>query len=397
MNRNLTIYLLLLLALLFTFAQEISDYNKPYAPIFFDKPVYSWTDKVKIKIIAPSWDTDKDLINSIGDEHNPVKISTRSYLLEPYRLTETDAGSGIFIGEVILTGFPHDANGDGNIDTTPRTLGSGPTSGFIETQRDSAITVSFEFADGVILTESAPIKWNQGTINFLENSLSDKDLMVRVVDLDMNLNPESLDNIPVEILSDSDAAGIKVDAVETAEASGIFEATISLNQNLSSSGNRLLATLDDTIYAKYEDYTLPEPHSISDSLEIQATTKLESLEPAKPTVEKLVNSKIILTNRSGNPLEEYYLNSQIQIVGVLINEQALKQSFTYIFQVEDSKGTPVSISWVQGEIAPKQTLEVSQSWTPKESGDYTINTFIWESLSEAVPISKSISKPVFVQ
>ena len=394
---SLTIYPLLLLTLTLTFAQETPDYNKPYAPIFFDKPVYSWTDKVKIKIIAPSWNTNKDLIDSIGSEHNPIKISTRDYVLEPYRLTETDAGSGIFVGEVILTGFPHDASGDGNIDTTPRTLGNGPTSGFIETQRDSAITVSFEFADGVVLTESAPIKWNQGTINFLENSLSDKDLMVRVVDLDMNLNPESLDHIPVEVSSDSDTAGIKVDAVETAEASGIFEATISLSQNLSSSGNRLLATLDDTIYAKYEDYTLPEPHSISDSLEVQATAKLESLEPAKPTVEKLVNSKIILTNRSGNPLEEYYLNSQIQIVGVLINEQALKQSFTYIFQVEDSKGTPVSISWVQGEVAPKQILEVSQSWTPKESGDYTINTFIWESLSEAVPISQSISKSIFVQ
>ena len=36
------------------YAEQIPDYDKPYAPIFTDKPVYSWTDKVKITILAPS-------------------------------------------------------------------------------------------------------------------------------------------------------------------------------------------------------------------------------------------------------------------------------------------------------------------------------------------------------
>ena len=70
--------------------------------------------------------------------------------MEPYRLTETDVNSGIFTGEVILTGFLHDADGDGDVDTVPRTGGNGPTSGFLEVDRDSAVTISFEFADGVV-------------------------------------------------------------------------------------------------------------------------------------------------------------------------------------------------------------------------------------------------------
>lgn len=151
----------------FAAAQEIPDYDKPYAPIFFDRPVYSWTDKIKIKIIAPSWNTGKDLIDSIGDDdENPLKISTRSHSLEPYRLTETDVSSGIFTGEVILTGFLHDADGDGDYDTTPRTFGTGPTSGYLEVERDSAVTVSFEFADGVVLSESVPVSWNLGIVEF---------------------------------------------------------------------------------------------------------------------------------------------------------------------------------------------------------------------------------------
>ncbi len=391
---NLTFSTLLLLVSLFVFAQETPDYNKPYAPIFFDKPIYSWTDKVKIQIIAPSWNTDKYLIDSIGDdEHNPIKISTRGYSLEPYRLTETDVNSGIFTGEVILTGFAHDADGDGVSDTTPRTLGNGPTSGFIETQRDSAITVSFEFADGVVLSESVPIRWNQGIISFSkENYLFDEGVIVRVVDLDMNLNPESLDHIPVEISSDSDTAGVKVELIETAEDSGAFEAVVSLSQN-PSSGNRLFALLGDNIYAKYQDYTLPEPHSTSDNLAVEVIAKIISSVPMLG----LTNSQITLTDRLANPLETYSLNNQIQIVGTLINEQAFKQKFTYLFQIEDDENEVVSISWVQGEIGPKQTLEVAQSWQPKELGEYEISTFIWESLVNPVPISKTLSRSFSVR
>ena len=171
-------YVLFFLPLIFSpaFGDSIPDYDNPYSPIFTDKPAYSWTDKITMKIIAPSWNADRYVIDSIGDdEENPIKISTRENSLEPYRFTETDVNSGIFTAEIILTGFLHDANGDGNFDTAPRTTGNGPTSGFLEVDRDSAVTISFEFADGVVLTESIPIGWNVGTIQFSqENILSDE-------------------------------------------------------------------------------------------------------------------------------------------------------------------------------------------------------------------------------
>ena len=80
------------------FAEQIPDYEKPYSPIFTDKPAYSWTDKIKITILAPSWNTDKHLIDSIGDDQfNPIKISTNEKSLEPYRFTETGPNTGIFL------------------------------------------------------------------------------------------------------------------------------------------------------------------------------------------------------------------------------------------------------------------------------------------------------------
>lgn len=394
---NLIVFFVLIAT--YTFAQTVPDYNNPSVPIIFSKPVYSWTDKVSIKIIAPSWNTDNHLIDSIGgDEHNPIKVSTQGYELEPYRLTETASNSGIFVGEVILTGFPHDVDGDGNSDTTPRTTGNGPTSGFLETESNSAVTVSFEFADGVVITESAPIKWHQGTVTFSDKSYEiGESIIIRVVDLDMNLNPEALDHVEIEISSDSDAAGITVQAIETAEASGMFETVILLEPNLASSGNRLFAVPNDLLYAKYQDYTLPKPNSISDNLSVETTAKVSSVSSSEGSITKLINSEIIITDSFGSLLEAYSLNNQMQIVGVVTNEQAFNQDFIYFFKIENEEDTVDSISWVQGEIAANRTMRVSQSWKPQEFGEYTITTYIWKSLTEPTPIANPLSIPLSIQ
>ncbi|TRZ70147.1 MAG: hypothetical protein D4R96_01985 [Nitrosopumilaceae archaeon] len=378
------------------FAEQIPDYDNPYSPIFTDKPVYSWTDKVQMTILAPSWNTDRYLIDSIGDDKDhPIKISTRGHSLDPYRFTETGVNSGIFTAEIILTGFSHDVNGDGSIDTTPRTTGNGPTSGFLETDSDSAITISFEFANRVVLTKSTPIQWNIGKIQFSkENYLSDKTASIRVIDPDLNLNPESLDHIPIQISSNSDVSGIEVDAIETSESSGVFVATISFTQNLSSSGNRLFALPGDAIFAKYDDYTLPKPYSTSDNLEIKTFANVDSSIPA---LQRLQSLPIVFSDIYGNTLTSFSTSDQIQIVGTISNQQNFKQKFVYLFQVKDESNSVVSVSWIQGEISENQKLDVSQSWIPKKTGTYTIETYTWNSLIYTAPLSPSLSTSLFVK
>ena len=97
------------------------------------KKVYSWTDKVYVTVVAPDHNFDGDLIDEVGDtDLDPIKISTRGFDLDNYQLVETGTDTGIFTGEVILTGFEHDADGDGTNDTNPRTVGNGPTDGFLQ-------------------------------------------------------------------------------------------------------------------------------------------------------------------------------------------------------------------------------------------------------------------------
>lgn len=390
------IFFLIPLFFLSAFGQSIPDYDDPYSPIFTDKPVYSWTDKVKMTIIAPSWNSDRHLIDSIGDtSSHPIKISTSKNSLEPYRFTETDVNSGIFTAEIILTGFSHDVDGDGNIDTNPRTNGNGPTSGFLEVDRDSAITISFEFADGVILTESVPVKWNIGTIQFLKDVVFlDESTTIRIIDSDMNLNPEALDNILIHIFSDSDVAGIEVNAVETSEDSGSFVSTITFTQILTSSGNRLYALPGDEIFAKYGDYTLPKPYSTSDNLTVETFAKVDS---SIPPIERLENSSINFSDSLGNQLQSFSTNNQMQIVGTITNKYDFTQKFVYIFQVKNDINSIESISWIQGELSPKQSLDVSQSWIPKKSGPYHIETFVWNSLNDLTALSPPMSNSIIVE
>lgn len=379
-----------------SFAEKIPNYYKPYAPIYTDKQVYTWTDKIHITIVSPAWNENEHGIDSIGDDRDhPVKISTASHFLGPYRLTETSPNSGTFTGEVTLTGFSHDVDGDGISDTTPRTSGSGPTNGLLEAKRDDGITISFEFANGVVLTKSAKISWNLGEVTFSNPSyVIDEPIIIQVNDPDMNLNPENLDQIIIEVTTNSDSAGISVVAVETQDDSGIFESKISLTQTSESSGNRIRAFPDDTITAKYEDRTLPLPYGVSDDLDITAKSSIGS---NIPSIQRISIEELYVADSNGKQIIELTKDNQIQIISHIHNNQNYPQQFTSIIQITNEQNRIVSLSWITGNLSELQNFELSQSWIPMESGSYNIETFVWKSLDDPSPLVPSYAKSFFVK
>ena len=378
------------------FAETIPDYYNPYSPIFTDKQVYTWTDKIQISVLAPSWNANIHGIDSIGtQEGHFIKISTSGNELKPYKLTETDPNSGTFTGEVILTGFLHDVNGDGIPDTNPRTFGSGPTGGFLETERDGGITISFEFADGVVLIQSVAVSWNIGDVRFMKDDYAiGETATIRAVDLDMNLNPEAIDQFEVEVSSDSDVAGILVNVVETSEDSGMFVASIFFTQSQSSSGNRLFAIPDDSIRVKYDDYTLPTPYSISDNLEISSQAKFVS---NIPPIDRITIKNNVISDSFGELILAPKTNDRLQIVGTVHNNQEYEQDFVFVIQIKEADGAVVSLSWIRGVLSPNQDLEVSQSWSATKSGNYFIETFVWSSLSNPLPLSDTLKQVYFIE
>ena len=263
------------------------------AIVELDQTVYTWTDKVYITVVAPDHNFDSDLIDEIGNtREDPLTISTSAADIDQYKLVETGTDTGIFTGEVILTGFPHDADGNHRTgDDHGRDLtgqgpeGSGPIDGFLPADNNDGLIISFEFSDDRSVTGSALVRWNIGEVQWLETSYPATGTgVVRVTDPDMNLNPEAVDNFNVDVWSDSDARGIDITVTETNEATGIFEGTVFFMMTEESFGHRLRVAEGDTVTAKYEDHTLPDPHTTADELDITATTLVDSAgPPAKRT------------------------------------------------------------------------------------------------------------------
>jgi hypothetical protein len=375
------------------FAEDIPDYNKPYAPIFFNKSVYSWTEKVEIIIVAPSWNTGKYLIDSIGgDAKYSVDVYTNNHRLSEYKLYETDPESGIFTGEIILTGFLHDVDGDGKDDTNPRTLGNGPNGGYLQNDKDSGITVSFEFADGIVLSESVNIEWILGDLQIVE--VTEDTAKIKLFDMDMNLNPESVDTVDIDVFSDDDNAGISLQIAETTENSGVFEGIVSITKYDQSSGNRLYALPDSEITAKYSDRTLPNPYNTKDNLDIFA---YEIIVSDVPITERLTMTETEILGHSGDIIDELGVGETGMIFSKVKNTLDFPQDFAYIVQIKDENSDVISLSWVTGQVIPSQELGMSVSWIPEESGKYLIERFIWNSINGGIPLTDAVSTEILIE
>jgi len=368
-------------------AFHIPDYNSPFVTINFNKNSYTWGSQVRVIIVAPSWNEDKNKIDVIGDnQENPIKISTRGHSREPYEFVELEPNSGRFFAKFKLTGFSHDADGDGRSDLTPSTSGTGPYGGKLECDQNDAVTVSFEAANNVVVTNSAPITWNLGEVKFEKSSYSSNNMSatVIVIDPDMNLIHNALNRVKVDLYSDSDSGGTTITAVETDVNTGIFEGHMTFTEKDESSGDRLFVSEGDQIYARYTDRTVPRPYSVQDEVDIEAAS---SFEPSISLSNRITQDNLRITDNSGNLLNSSTIENQIFVQSHLINNIDKSVQFAYIVQIKDEDGATVNLSWMTGMLVPNQFMEASQSWIPHDKGKYTIETFVWDSISDPMPLA----------
>jgi hypothetical protein len=373
------------------------------ATVELDQKVYSWTDKVYITIVAPDHNYDSNLVDEIGNtSDDPIKVTTRGYTLNKYKLVETGTDTGIFTGEVILTGFNFDADGDpatGNSSgydvTTATATGSGPTGGKLPTTDDDGLTVSFEFSEDETVVGSALIRWNIGEVQWLEASYPASGTgVIRVIDPDMNWNPESVDNFKIDVYSDSDAGGIDLTVTETNEATGIFEGTVFFTVSDESSGHRLRVAEGDTVTGEYEDNTLPDPYTTADEINVTATTLIGTV---VPPLERAPAANLRTVDAFGNSLDTVSVDQQVQISADLSNGQDREQAFAYLVQIQDENGVTVSLAWITGSLSAGQSFSPALSWIPSEAGTYTATAFVWESVDNPTALSPPVSTTVNVR
>lgn len=368
----------------------------------FDKKVFSWTDRVYITVYAPDFNSDPNLIDTIGDTtDDKVNVCTTGHCI-PYRLTETGTDTGIFSGYVDLTGDPTQ-KGSGGIDgsglepsgtmSTCSTI-CGPSGGMLPSTGNDGVSVSFEYSRDQTVTGSALIRWNTGQIEWLKpNYPSDGQGILQVTDPDMSIDPDAINKFETSVWSDSDSGGIKLTMTETGKGSGIFQGVVDFTTQYPSSGNRLHVTDGDTVTGEYVDRTLPLPYSPSDQAKLDATA---SVGKTLPPLERVVVQNARLVDSVGNTLGSIHTGQQVGIVSDVTNKLGRGQAFAYLVQIQDANGIPVSLSWITGSLTPDQSMSLSQSWSPKSPGQYTAQIFVWEGVTNPNALSAPLNMQISV-
>ena len=368
------------------------------ASISLDKTVYDWTDTVNIEVVAPDHNKNSNKKESIGTAALPVKVSTRSGQMcsSTYTLKENGEDSGVFTGYIVLQGLNGQNINGGTLSASNTACNSGPEDGKIRTAgQDDGVTVTYEYDDGSVALASAIIQWNFASIEFLDSSVSSSgSTVIRVVDPDEDLDDEVIDQITIDIYSDSDSGGLTKTLSETDEGTGIFEGTINFTTTDISSGNILRVSEGDTVTAEVTDKQLPGPdYTASDDLLFAATTTVGT---AFPPLERAPASSARVVDASGNSVAEVSVDQQVQIAADVTNGQSKDQAFAYLVQVQDASGVTVSLSWLTGSLTSGQSMTAAQSWTPTSSGSYTATVFVWESVSNPTALSPTVSVDIDV-
>jgi len=81
----------------------------------------------------------------------------------------------------------------------------------------------------------------------------------------------------------------------------------------------------------------------------------------------------------------------------LTNNVDKQQPFVYIIQVKNPEDIVDQPSWVQGVLQVNQQLRPQQSWIPEKPGEYTVEIFIWECITQCQPLSPVLTMKVIVE
>lgn len=246
--------------------------------IELDQKRYTWTDEVYIMVIAPDYNINQDEMDAIGTDGR-LRMYTTSDAVDLV-LHETGRDTGIFAGSVLLAGFPYNADGNhltGNHAGHDVWQDSADT---LRTDNNDEIMAIFNIFSGDSVTERAQVMWNTGEVEWIQESYMPGTAgIARIIDPDMNWDPNRIDSFEITVYSDSDGAETKVMVREIYDSAGIFTAVVQFADTPQE--GYLHAVLGDTITIMYDDHTLPAPYGVDDSQKIYGSALIGSPAPPK--------------------------------------------------------------------------------------------------------------------
>jgi hypothetical protein len=98
-------------------------------------------------------------------------------------------------------------------------------------------------------------------------------------------------------------------------------------------------------------------------------------------------SQLKVVDQTGATLSSPSMGMQILIQSDVRNNLSTDQQFSYIVQIKNSLGATIMISWMTGTLPAGKQYAVAQSWLVENTGEYTAEVFVWQSISNPVILS----------
>jgi len=342
---------------------------------------------VYITLVAPDFNHDKTV---------RVDIATNEGKILNYQLVQTVENTGIFTGEIRLSGLKKYLS---KYDQFQRdffgiTSGQGPSDGSIPSGRDDGIQITFQLSQNETVVGSALVRWNIGEVQWLDATYPiESKGKIRVVDPDMNFNPDEIDTIEVKVWSDSDVIKKSVILHETNTNIGIFEGEINFDSQKSDKSTLRVAE-GDTIVAEYIDFTLPDPYTLNDDLEITGTSMIGTV---IPPLQRIFVSDFKLTNEDGKEISAFSIEKPFFIESKLHNKQDREQPFAFLVKLQDENNVTVLFESKNGILQSNTEQKISIKCLLKFGGTFSINAFVWESEDNPTALSSPLTKRIKVE
>ncbi|HKC79104.1 MAG TPA: hypothetical protein VKB83_03350 [Nitrosopumilaceae archaeon] len=103
-----------------------------------------------------------------------------------------------------------------------------------------------------------------------------------------------------------------------------------------------------------------------------------------------------MVNTTGQELTSFQVGQQIGIESTLTNHATSEQKFTYLVQVMNKDGAAQYLEGFSASMVSNQSFTASQVWIPKEPGQYTIQVYIWDSLTSGIPLTHVLQTQIAV-
>lgn len=371
------------------------------AVVDLDRDEYPCTGTVRIHVILP----DPGLGGgeqpaTVGDDRRDcwATVSTGEGSLDGYRLVEAGPGSGMFAGTVSLTGLAGTGGRKRATDGAARgvTRGAGPHDGMLACRPDDTVRVSVESAFAREALAEAPVRWHIGDVRMSKATyLPGEEVEVRVADVDMSVDRGGPGEFQVRAWSDSDRAGIPVAVRETDRNSGVFKGRFATGAGRSRPDRSILEAADgDTVYAEYDDETLPSPHACGDSVAITSSALVTAKKKIAAPLARLVVDGVRIRGEKtdgGAPVA----GDKAQVL-IRVRNPGQAISFTAIMQVADSDGATAEILYQPLSARADAYATHAFPWIPARPGTHVISIVLWRGMDDPVAYAPAFFRPVQV-